>query len=246
MNQQQPQNPAPVLNARFFVHTWPDPVKSREAGRPIYDELECVEVTSPGDKLMKKVFPAHSIWRKEPDEFGMVEPVTYAMRFPDQYRAFKDGRTQTMAGTPLEELPFLAQSKRFELKALGVHTAEQLASLDGHPLKQLGPGGREMKNQAQAFIDKAAETADVTKLAAENEGLRQQLEALQAGRISGQHEAPEVSPFADFDDEALKEWIKDATGKRPVGNPSHATLIRMADEINADLKAKAEKDKEAA
>ena len=65
------------------------------------------------------------------------------------------------AGTPLSELTFLSQGKRLELKALNIHTAEALASLDGGPLKMLGIGGREMKNQAAAYLAKAAGNADV-------------------------------------------------------------------------------------
>jgi hypothetical protein len=67
------------------------------------------------------------------------------------------------------------EGKRRELKALGVNTVEQLASLDGTPLKQLGMGGREMKNQAQAYLDNAAGSADVTNLAAQVAALTQQL-----------------------------------------------------------------------
>ena len=55
-----------------------------------------------------------------------------------------------------------------------------------------------------------------------------------------------ASPFADMDKDGIKEWIADATGSRPQGNPSHETLVRMADEINADLKAKKEAEKQAA
>ena len=35
-----------------------------------------------------------------------------------------------------------------------------------------------------------------------------------------------------------EEWLKDATGARPKGNPSRETLIRLAEEVNAELAAK--------
>jgi hypothetical protein len=36
----------------------------------------------------------------------------------------------------------------------------------------------------------------------------------------------------------MKEWIKDASGSRPRGNPSRETLIRMCDELNTETAAK--------
>ena len=38
----------------------------------------------------------------------------------------------------------------------------------------------------------------------------------------------------------IKNWIQEATGSRPKGNPSHATLVAQADAVNADIKAKRE------
>lgn len=226
-----------LVNAVFKSHTIPNRAKSKEAGRPIFDDMEVCEITHPGDRQLKKVFPAHEVWKYQTDDEGHREPVTYAMRFPDQYRAFKNGVVQSAAGTPLEALPFLTPAKRLELKALNIYTAEALAALDGNPLKQLGMGGRELKDQAQAFITTAEKTVDTVKMQSEIDALKAQIAALSS---KPEEEAPKGSPFADMDAESIKEWIKDATGARPQGNPSLATLIRHADEINAEIKAKRE------
>ena len=45
------------------------------------------------------------------------------------------------------------------------------------------------------------------------------------------------SPFEAWDDEDIKNWIKDQTGSRPLGNPAHKTLVAQADKINDDLRA---------
>jgi hypothetical protein len=50
----------------------------------------------------------------------------------------------------------------------------------------------------------------------------------------------EPSPFQDWEAEDLKNWIAEAQGSRPKGNPNHETLVRMADELNADLAKKNE------
>lgn len=231
----------------FRNHTVPDRRASQEKGRPILKDIEVCEIRMAANRQTVGVFPAHDVWRKQEDEHGNFKPITYAMRFNEQYQRFKAGMAQSQSGTPLEELTMIPQAKRLELKALAVHTVEALAALDGQELKNLGVGGRDLKNVAQAYLDKSAANADVSKLAGDNEDLRAQVAELQeqlnalSKASSGKPAKAEASPFEEMDDDAIKEWISDATGSRPKGNPNHDTLVRMADEINAEMKAKKEK-----
>lgn len=232
----------------FRVHSMLNKAASKEAGRPIYKDVEVCEIRMAGNRNTVGVFPAHEIWKWQDTPDGDREPITYAQRFSAHYQKFKASGAQAMSGTPLEELPFLTQGKRLELKALNIHTAEALAELDGQPLKNLGMGGRELKTQAQAYLDNAAKSADVTSLASENEALRQRLADMEAeqARLNEKKDASHdasASPFADEDDDTLKALIKEATGSAPRGNPSRATLIRMLDEALAEKEAE---DKEAA
>lgn len=208
--------------------------KSVEAGRPIYDDIELCEVRTAGDRETVKVFPAHAFHQWIRNEEGEQEQITYAQRWSEQYRRFKERRAQIQEGTPLSELPFLTEAQRSTLKALNVHTAETLASIDGPRLKTLGMGGREWKNQAQAYIDNASGSANVTAMAAKIEMLQQQIAALSAAP-QPPPVAPAESPAAtdDFDaysDDDLKDFIASQVGARPRGNPNRDTLLRMARE----------------
>ncbi|BAB48034.1 hypothetical protein [Mesorhizobium japonicum] len=166
-----------VTNVVFRTHTQPDEAASKKAGRPIFTDIEVCDITFPANRQTRATFPAHdaepNATRESMANGGGV--MTYAQVYNAQYLAYKSGVAQPMGGTPLSEAPFLTESKRRELKALNVHTVEALASLDGMPLKQLGMGGRELKNQAVAYIDNAAGSADVTNLAAQVAILTQQL-----------------------------------------------------------------------
>lgn len=245
-----------LIYPTFRVHTQLNEAASKKAGRPIFDDLEVIEIRFAGDKQKVAVFPAHDL---DPDATRENEnvPTTYAMRYGKQYKAFKAQTTQVASGTPLEELPFLTQARRRELKALNIHTAEALAALDGQPLKQIGPGGREQKNQAQAYLDNAAKSVDVVALAGEVATLRQQLAERDAAIAQfGQGQQPAPEPEADDDDDEdgeddadddkgddstknledcsdaeLKEFIKRETGQAVKGNPSRQTLIERAMEI---------------
>ena len=218
---------------KFFNHIIENKAASKEAGRPIFDDMEAVEVRFAGNRQTVSVFPAHAICGQHQDpETGDFRPMTYAERWPDQYKRFKAKSQQIAAGTPVDELPFLTQAKRSELKALSIYTAESLAALDGNELKNLGQGGRELKNQAQAYLDNASGSANVTRMAAELEDVKQQLAELRAEKAT----APEaVSPFAAWEPDQIKDWIEQQINERPRGNPSHATLVKRADEIALGL-----------
>lgn len=224
----------------FKTIAQPNDAKTAKAGRPIFDDMEVCEIRFPGDRNRISVFPAHAFSQNQARPDGTTEPVTYAQRFPDQYKRFKQNKQQVQEGTPLEELPFLTQAKRSELKALSIHTAEVLADLDGEPLKTLGMGGRELKNQAIAYIQNASGSADVTAMAAEIEELKARLAAAEQAPRPKAAPKPKDEPedidgagFEDMSDAQLKEFIKAKTGSAPRGNPSHDTLVSSAKELEA-------------
>lgn len=240
----------PHLHVTFYMEPVEDPNETRKQGRPIFKDEEFVKVLIAGDPKNSLIAPAN---------YGNP---SYAQRFPEHYRYFKAGLEQAgAAGTPLTEVPWLTAARRAELKALNIHTVEALAGLDGSLLTRIGMGARELKNQAQAWLDMAAGTAVETRLAGENAVLREQMERMQeqinqmlaggtvapaqvvAPVVEAEHEAPGNSPFEAWADEDIKNWIKDNSGARPAGNPSHRTLVSRADDLNAEM---AEKNKKAA
>lgn len=245
----------PHLHVEFFVEATENKRKSREQGRPIFEDAEFVRIKIAGDPKNTLVAPAHSSNGRD-RETG--EEVTYAQRFPEHYRYFKDNLGVRVDGLPIEEMPWLTASKRAELKALNIHTVEALASLDGALLQRIGIGARELKNQAMAWLDKAAGSVDQGKFAAELaardeviEQLKRDIAEMKAGGAAAQSPEPvsetaddgddelgENSPFWAWDDEDIKNWIKDQAGAKPSGNPSHKTLVARADVLNAELAAK--------
>lgn len=232
----------PVFKTNAIINE----VKSHEAKRPIYDDQEIVEIRFGGDANKRSVFPAHAESTVYDDNGNRL---TYAQRFPEQYRRFKENNAQVKEGTPVEELPFLTQAKRSELKALNIHTAEALAALEGKELKTLGIGGRDLKDQAANYLQSASGSAEIDKLRRENEALRAQIQASYQAP-SGEPEEPKSDETQDepADDEQgdedganydaltvdeLKDKIEDLTGQRPRGNPSKKTLIATLKEAES-------------
>src|SRR5436190_8350730 len=126
--------------------------KSAEEGRPVYDDIEVCELRFPGNADWG-VYPAIEFSNWSSDMYGGEQTkVTYAERFAHQYQQFRQKQAQTKSGTPLTEVPFLADGRRAELRAQNIYTLEQLAGIEGVELKNLGPGGREMKNKAEEYM----------------------------------------------------------------------------------------------
>ena len=125
---------------------------SRLAARSMSTK-EIVELHYPGSRNWS-AHPATSFshWAIDPATGEQVK-VTYAERFSRQYRQFKAHATQTKSGTPLTFATFLTEARRAELRAQNIYTVEALAAIDGQELKNLGPGGREMKNAAMEYIE---------------------------------------------------------------------------------------------
>jgi hypothetical protein len=224
-------DPDATLIALFRHHATPNEAKTIAAGRPIYDDVEICEIRFPGSRDVK-VFPATSFcrWITDPLTGGQTKQ-SYAERFPRQYQQFKMQTAQTKAGTPLDHLPFLTEGRRAELRALNVYTAEALAAVDGQELKNLGPGARELKNQAMAYMEDAKQNAPNLQMQAELEALRAKNMVLQedleaAKALGGEFEAMSL--------EQLRDYIAANTGHVPAGTLNRKTLVRMCMEARPE------------
>lgn len=138
---------------RFFLDTVQDMVATERSGRPIYYEVERVELNTPGNPYSKPV--------KEVTE-------EIRQRWPEEYARFKAGNETAVSGTPVEQLPFLKKNQVLELKALGFMTVEHLAGMTEHAIQKT-PMGRRLKELAEAYLDDAKAMALVTKAQAESD-----------------------------------------------------------------------------
>jgi hypothetical protein len=225
-----PRDPDSSLVALFKNHAVPNPMKSIAENRLICDDMEIVEIRAPGSKNMSP-FPAHAVSHWETDPLtGGQRTVTYAERFSRQYQQFKAQNVQTKSGTPLTHAPFLTEARRSELRAQNIYTVEQLALIDGNELKNLGPGGRDMKNRAQEFMADAKLGAPNALMAAELEAARAKLAVLQEDLEAAKKVAAAQADaeFDDMTDDQLKAFIKTQTGHAPQGALGRKTLVRMA------------------
>lgn len=163
--------------------------KSREAGRPIFEDVNFITIDFPGDKTKRVDRPV----RMEEEGGAPPDPV----RFPRQWQAFQNQLEQTGAGMPITEWPPLTKSQALELKAIKIHTVEALAAMPDSALTWLG--ARDLRAKAQAWlktaVDHAGESrlqAVVDQLTAQNQALQKQIDDI----VARQAEAAQSSTSA--------------------------------------------------
>lgn len=152
-----------------FVEIYMDSVEltyeSEAQGRPVYTEMPHIKIMIPGD-------PHNIIERRLTD--------ADKQKYPRAWERFQRMEHQSQEGTPLEQWPQINRAQLKEAKYFEVHTVEQMSGLSDAHIGKMGMGFQELRSKAKAYLKAAADTAEATKQAAENERLQAQISDLQA------------------------------------------------------------------
>ena len=150
-----------TLAVRFFSHPRQNEAKSQEEGRPIFEDVDYIEIMQPGNK--------DSIVRRPATPMDI-------QRFARHYEAYK-ARTgeEILEGTPLKEWGLLTGAQCAELEFMNIKTVEQLAGVsDSNAQNMLGVMA--LRQKAQDYLEASKESATIEALAEakrENEKLQE-------------------------------------------------------------------------
>ncbi len=158
-----PQTGSGTTIPQFFMDSVQDGLASESAGRPIFKDIERVKILMPGNQLNAPVHNVTDVHRQ---------------RWPEAYKAFKEGYEVAVDGTPLEQWNILTKSQVYELKGMHLRTVEDVARIPDNVLTQI-PFGRRIREEAAAYLDDAAASALTTKLSAENDRMNSRLAELE-------------------------------------------------------------------
>lgn len=123
------------LNVQFLEHSHFDDVQTREQGRPVFRMAEYIRITIPGNMNDNVFRPVRS---------------TDFDRFPMQWAAYKNGKTQSI-GIPLTEWPQISRAQVDELAFFKVKTVEELAGIsDANAQKFMGLN--QLRQKAQLYL----------------------------------------------------------------------------------------------
>ena len=154
-------------NSNLYVEFYEDALeirfKSEQAGRPVYEQREFIRIIVPGDST-------NIIERLVNDQDRLD--------FPRQYDRFKKGQAAVIEGTPLTMWPVVNKSQVKECAYHEIQSVEQLAAASDSVCMRMGMGYTELRNKAKAWLSAAQDASIVTKMAADNDHLKGEIEAL--------------------------------------------------------------------
>lgn len=217
-----------VLSVKFFLHHKENPRKSKEAGRPIFDQVEMVSIMAPGNRKTEFTAPADEVHFNGNEKRQM----TYAERFAEQYDAFKRGVEEQLVGTPLSEAPFLRAQPalRAEMEAAKIFTVESLAGMSDTNIRKMGMGFRKHVDEAKKYLETSSSNATMQ---AELEKLRKQVADLQGTPTAKADDTTEPDVFDLMEPEDLRAMLTDA-GEEVDGRWGAEKLRAKAREISAE------------
>lgn len=197
--------------AEFFKDAIIDNQKSQEQGRPVYRNVDMLRIMFPGDNTKEVV----RIVRMEPSGNQPSDPD----RFPKQWAAFQNSIEQVQDGTPIEQWPPISKAQALELKAMKIHTVEQLAAVTDTNLKWMG--ARQLRDNARAWLNEAESGAETIKLRNQIEEMRLQIEALtnqKIGFTTSQKPEPvlqsqDAAPVLEANDPNIKPIVTKMRGR---------------------------------
>ena len=153
------------LAIRFFKKASQDMEQTKDQGRPIFTEVEFIQIMIPGDKGTIIVRP-----------IGIEDQQRFGKQYDDWVRSNKDSK-EVLVGTPLEAWNQMSLAQIEEFRYFGVRTVEHLATLRDDVMLKM-PGAVSLKKKAQEFLDAAKEAAPLSKMQAELEKRDAELDVL--------------------------------------------------------------------
>ncbi len=157
MMQQEPGRP----HVKFYLH--PVEVRGKRKGHVTWEDREFVRITPIGGNLVVE---------REATEQDME-------RFAPEYQAFKKGVDAPTVGYPLRMWPAATPGFVKTAAQMDICTVEQMATVNDGVLQKLGPGARDWKKKAIAFLEAAENQGkvaeEVSALTVEVEQLKEDL-----------------------------------------------------------------------
>jgi hypothetical protein len=180
-NGKQAEQDAKLL-VKFFTKARQDSTKSAEQGRPVFKELEYIDIQIPGQR-----------------GGGIKRPATFKdkQRFPKHYAAYKQRIELPQEGTPLAEWPVISRSMAEELAFHGVKTVEHMADMSDN-IASTFMGGMSFKAKANDWLARAKKDVsqsqmevELAKRDAQIASLSAKLDVLMADKPKRKRRTPE-------------------------------------------------------
>ena len=153
------------LAVQFYKRSVKQDIASDEAGRPIFKEFDFIRIMIPGDNLT---------------EIDTYAQESHKQRFPRQWAHYQNQTAghEDIVGTPLDQWPQVTRSQAEELRGLKFYTVEAIADCSDQQLQRIGMvagmSPHNFRQKAKAYLNLAADSADIAKREEELQALREE------------------------------------------------------------------------
>lgn len=178
---------------KFYIQAVKDEFKTKTENRPVFINMEMVEIMLSGDNktVINEIVKDH-----------------HRNRFPQSYKAFKEGTILVAQGYPISKWDVLDPATKATLKYMNVHTVEQLAEMHDGVIGNLGMGAHEMREKARKHVKANYVDPQI-------QALKDEIEKLKA---NGNNGAPKRSEKVDTEEDEVPAFEPSKTPKR-MGRP---------------------------
>lgn len=138
------------FTVRFYQDSLQLGFASEQAGHPVFEDRDFIEINIPGDM-------SNVICREATEN----DKKTYA----SLYAQYKQGLEPSINGTPLEAWSRLTRAQVQNYKALHFQTVEQIAEMSDTAAGKVGMGAMADRTAAKAYLEQAKDSALAQKQA---------------------------------------------------------------------------------
>lgn len=164
----------------FQYRAIPNPRKTEEEGRVVYDNMAYIQVVAHGSKDVFEKPAEEWFAQKRKEAMNGFYPQPFLDLAEKQFDAWKQGQEVPREGTPLSVWPVATPADVEQCSLARITTVEDLAAATETSLQILGMGGRQLRDKAKNWLeaakDKGTLVNTVAKLEADNADLRQAIE----------------------------------------------------------------------
>ncbi len=170
----------PAVVVEFFSNAEEDSAQTKAAGHAVFVDVDYCRWWKRGTnqsatecqvRRMKKFYP--HIWQIA--EAG--------------YDAWKKGQEPSVEGTPLQHWPMVSRAQVENLRLINVRSVEDLAGTTDSDFARVGPGARELREKARAWLKVAKETGQIAEAMVSRD---REIEALKASNEEARNDIAEL------------------------------------------------------
>jgi len=167
-----PMNPDNTLGVKFYSKPLQNNYRTEQEGRPIFDDIDMVRITSPGDQL---------------SVIDTIATDHYKNRFRRQwefYTSKKEGDQLLVGRTPLSSWPRLTAAQVEELRHMKFYSVEDIANASDIALQNIGMiggmGGSAFRDAAQLYLRVAKDSTVAQRAQQEVDTMRAEMAEMRA------------------------------------------------------------------